>query len=109
MLKSASVAFALVACSASATLGHQPIVSDGSATSAASAISLGDVDVSKVVYHEVTGDAPQLWMTFEGTEGQQLYVQLGLPAIERLANDRPSVAVLGPGLPSISLPFEARP
>ncbi|MCK6486490.1 MAG: hypothetical protein L6R00_20425 [Phycisphaerae bacterium] len=106
MLKSVSVAVAFVACSANAALGHQPIVSDGSATSAASAISLGDVDVSKVVYHEVTVDAPRLWMTVEGIEGQELYVQLGLPAIERLANYRPSVAVLGPDLPSISLPFE---
>lgn len=106
MLKSVSLAVAFASCLASAALGHQPIISDGSATSAASAISLGDVDVSKVVYYEVTPDAPRLWMTFEGTEVQQLYVQLGLPASERLASYRPSVAVLGPGLPSINLPFE---
>lgn len=86
--------------------GHQPIVSDGSAVNAASAISLGDVNVSRVVYHEVTADAPRVWMTFQGTTGQLLYVQLGLPAIERLASYRPSVAVLGPGLPAINLPFE---
>lgn len=89
-----------------AASGHQPIVSDGSAINAASAISLGDVNVSKVVYHEVTADAPRVWMTFQGTAGQLLYVQLGLPAIERLASYRPSVAILGPGLPAIDMPFE---
>lgn len=106
MLKSTFLTTAIVSFVATSALGHQPIVSDGSAINAASAISLGDVNVSRVVYHEVTADAPRLWLTFEGTAGQLLYVQLGLPAIERLASYRPSVAILGPGLPSIDLPFE---
>lgn len=81
-------------------------MSDGSAINAASAISLGDVNVSRVVYHEVTADSPQLWLTFIGVADQNLYVQLGLPAIERLASYRPSVAILGPGLPAVDLPFD---
>ncbi len=100
------LALALFFSAHTTAFGHQPIVSDGSAINAASAISLGDVNVSRVVYHEVTADAARLWMTFEGTAGQLLYVQLGLPAIERLTSYRPSVAILGPGLPAIDLPFE---
>lgn len=96
----------LVSCLANQALGHQTIMSDGSATSYTAAISLGDVDVSRVVYHEVTTDAPRLWMTFVGAANQNLYVQLGLPAIDRLADYRPSVAILGPGLPVIDLPFD---
>lgn len=106
MWKSTFLTVAAVSFVATSALGHQPIVSDGSAINAASAISLGDVNVSKVVYHEVTADASRLWMKFEGASGQLLYVQLGLPAIERLANYRPSVAILGPGLPAIDLSFE---
>lgn len=87
-------------------LAHQPIVSDGSANGPATAIPLGDIDVSRVVYHDVTADALRLWLTFDGAADQQLYVQLGLPQIERLANYRPSVAILGPGLPPIDLAFE---
>ena len=99
-------AVTLVSCLASSALGHQPIMSDGSAIDAASAIPLGDVDVSRVVYHEVTVDSPQLWLTFVGAADQNLYVQLGLPAIDRLADYRPSIAILGPGLPAVDLPFD---
>lgn len=100
-------AVAFLSYLANQALGHQPIISDGSATSAASAISRGDVDVSRVVYHEVTADAPRLWLAFVGAANQNLHVQLGLPAIDRLADYRPSVAILGPGLPAIDLPFDA--
>lgn len=106
MCRTAFFAVVLALSMSTSALGHQPIVSDGSANSAATAISLGDINVSRVVYHEVTGAAPRLWLTFESKVDQQLYVQLGLPQIERLADYRPSVAILGPGLPAIDLPFE---
>jgi hypothetical protein len=106
MLKSLSHVIAFVVCVASSASGHQPIVSDGLATDAASAIALGDVDVSKVVYHEVTADSPQLWLRFVGVADQNLYVQLGLPAIDRLQDYRPSIAILGLGFPAIDLPFD---
>lgn len=97
--------FALLSLGSTA-LGHQPIVSDGTANDAESSIPLGDVDISRVVYHEVTTDSPRLWLTFEGASNQNLYVQLGLPFIDRLVSHRPSIAVLGPGLPAIDLPFD---
>lgn len=106
MLRTKLFTAGVVLYAAAAASGHQPIVSDGSANDPASAIALGDVDVSKVVYHEATADSPRLWLTFNGAADQNLHLQLGFPAIERLADYRPSLAVLGPGLPPINLPFE---
>ncbi len=104
-----------LACSAAATVAaitaaasaHVPILSDGTAVDAAHAISLQDVQVSRVVYHEVTATAPQVWLTFQITTAQSLDVQLGVPFIDRLADYRPAVAILGPGLPTppAGLPF----
>jgi hypothetical protein len=58
------------------------------------------------VYHEVTETEPQLWVTFDLEAGQEIYVQFGVPVLDRLIDFRPAFAVLGPGLPDIDLPFE---
>lgn len=83
---------------------HQPILSDGSANSPESAILLRDVQISRVIYHEVTAEAPQVWMAFDVSEPQSLKVTLGVPFIDRLAAYRPAVALIGPGLPPTDLP-----
>jgi hypothetical protein len=94
---------------ASAALGHVPVFSDGSADSPEAAIAVEDVTVSRVVYHEVTDGAKQLWVTFEGQSGVQVPLQLGVPVIDRLSEFRPALAVLGPGLPPVDLPFAIPP
>lgn len=73
------------------------------------AYEVEDFDVSIVVYHEVTCRSEQLWMRYEAPEEDAgLYVQLGVPVIDRLSDYRPSVAILAPGLPELDedLPFE---
>jgi MYXO-CTERM domain-containing protein len=68
-----------------------------------------DIDVSIVVYHQVTCRSEQLWLEVEALEDETpLYVQLGVPVIDRLTEYRPSLAVLAPGLPAPTgeLPFE---
>jgi len=90
----------------STALAHRPTFSDGSASDANHALEVKDVDLSQVVYHEVTAQAQQLWLTFEAGEDQVLFVQIGVPVIERLADYRPSVAIVGPGFPEVALPFE---
>lgn len=86
-------------------LAHQPIVSDGSAVTIQHAIPLQDVQISRVVYHEVTTASSQVWLTFEVSEPQSLKLQLGVPYIPSLASYRPAMAILGPALPAVSLPF----
>jgi monofunctional biosynthetic peptidoglycan transglycosylase len=80
-------------------------MSDGSAVDADHAIEFKDVQVSRVVYHEVTKQAPRVWITFEVDEPQDLFVQVGVPVLDRLRNYRPAIALLGPGLPEVGLPF----
>lgn len=73
-----------------------------------SAYVVADPDISIVVYQDITCELDQLWFTFEAEAGFPLYIQLGVPEIERLEDYRPSVALLAPGLPAADedLPFE---
>jgi hypothetical protein len=100
----AAIGFVLVVTQG--TFAHQPTMSDGTAIGPDSAIELDDIQLSRVIYHEITEDAPSLWLTFDVDEPQSLFVSLGLPLLDRLESFRPAFAVLGPGLPAIDLPIE---
>jgi hypothetical protein len=89
----------------SAAWGHKPSFSEGSARDAQSALQVKDHTLSQVVYHAVTEAAPRLWLTFEAKEGQSIYLQLGMPALDRLKTYRPAMALLGPELPALEAPF----
>lgn len=94
---------ALISISVSGrALAHQPILSAGTAVSAQHAIQLDDVQISRVVYHEVTSDAPQVWLTFEINQPEELKLQLGVPKIAGLEIYRPAMAIFGPGLPPVA-------
>ncbi|HUW83695.1 MAG TPA: hypothetical protein VMZ31_12965 [Phycisphaerae bacterium] len=99
----------LVLIGASTAWAHKPIFSDGSADDADSAIQIDDVTISQVTYHEVTEGATQVWLTFEGQANYVLTVQLGVPFIERLADFRPAVVVVGRYLTEADLPLEVPP
>ena len=47
-------------------------------------------------------------MSFEATAGFDLYVQGGVPEIERLSDYKPTIAVVAPGFPDAeeTLPFD---
>ena len=108
MHRSLLIGIVLVATgSSSAVLAHQPIISDGTAVTAEEAIFLDDIQISRVVYHEVTDEAPQVWLTFEVAEPQVLDLSLGVPKIDGLENFRPAYAIFGPGLPAFSGPIDA--
>jgi hypothetical protein len=85
---------------------HRLVPDDGTHVDAESAIAIEDMSVSEVVYHEVTTDSAVLWATFSAEEGQDLYAQIAVPVIEGLEDYRPALALLGPGLPSVELPFD---
>ncbi len=86
--------------SAPPAAAHKPDFGEGAFADPATAYRIADPAVSIVVYREVTCDRPQLWMRLEGVTGLELFVQLLTPAIDRLAGYRPSLAIVGPGLPS---------
>jgi hypothetical protein len=92
-------------CGIPGALAHKPVWSDGSNIDLEHALPLETTDVSQVIYYAITADTPQLWLTFEGNKGQEFYLQLGVPVIERLKDFRPALAILGPGWPVVDVPF----
>ncbi|MEC8276152.1 MAG: hypothetical protein VXZ96_08140 [Myxococcota bacterium] len=87
-------------------LAHKPSFG-GSFTSPDSAFDIIDADISIVVYQELTCDNPELWMAFDVEPGYELYVQLGVPVIDRLDSYFPSVAVVAAGFPQdADVPFD---
>ena len=90
----------------SSAFAHKPSFG-GSYTSSDSAYEIVDPDISIVVYQEVTCENPELWMTFDVEPGYELYVQLGVPVIDRLFEYYPSVAVVAAGFPeNADVPFD---
>ncbi|NLF57328.1 MAG: hypothetical protein GX580_06795 [Candidatus Hydrogenedens sp.] len=102
----AAVLAALLLAFAGAAQAHRYVPDDGSHTGPAAALEIADVTLSQVAYHPVTEATRELWLTFEGNEGQLFYFQLGVPFLERLADYRPALALIGPGLPDGAAPFD---
>jgi len=95
----------LPAVLAAPAAAHKPIFSDGTAVSPETALRVDDVSISYVIYHEVTEPGRPLWIVFEAAAGQRAYWSLGVPVLEGSQSLRPALALLGPGLPAIELPF----
>jgi hypothetical protein len=87
-------------------LAHLPVFSSGTPDGAADPIVVDDVTVSRVVYCELPAGNAGLWVAFDVQAGQAVSFRLGVPMIESLADYRPALVVIGPGLPAIDLPFQ---
>ena len=100
--------FVLLALALAPTASAHKPTFGGGFTGPDSAFQVDDPNISIVVYQDIQCDEDQLWFAFEAEEGFPLYVQLGVPEIDRLADYRPSVALLAPGLPGVEeqLPFD---
>ena len=85
---------------------HRPVFTDHAATGPKKAIPLTEPHVSQVVYREITDKSPQIWLGFDVPEDFELYIQIGVPVIDRLKKFRPAMAVVGPGLPREDVPFK---
>jgi len=66
---------------------------------------VNDPAMSQVCYHEVTRVAPRIWLAFGLKQDQEVYLQIGVPVLERPKDYRPSFALVGPGLPQAHLPL----
>jgi len=85
-------------------LAHKPIAVGETYPTRDVAVQVFDPDVSQVIYTEIAPEAPSSWIFVETAGPFDLYVSLGVPAIDRLVDFRPSLAIVGPGLPEINLP-----
>lgn len=102
-----TLAAAGVLLAAGAAWAHKPIViASPSPSSAENPYAVEDAGLSQVGYHEITPAAPELWYRFAGEAGEAIFLQLGIPKIDRFAGLRPRLALIGPGLPEPEgLPF----
>lgn len=87
---------------------HRPIF-PREASSYSRAYSVADPRTSKAYYLELEEALEPVWFRFDAEHGERIAIQLGLPRIQRLADFRPQAALIGPGLPSIDLPFPVPP
>ena len=84
---------------------HRHIFTEDKATGPETAIPIKDPQISQVVYREITKDSSTVWLAFEVPKDFRLFVQIGVPAIDRLKTFRPAMAIVGPGLPENDPPF----
>ena len=99
------LAFTLASLTQSAW-AHAPSFDSPAYSSADDAYIVDDPAVSIVLYRTVTCERPELWLALQAEVGFPLFVQLLIPRIERLAGYRPSLAIVGPGLPEIDAGIE---
>ena len=89
-----SVLLLVVLCSQAQA--HRPIFSEKAATAPETAVWIAQPSVSQVIYREITGASPQVWLALDAQEGFELFVQIGVPVIPRLKDFRPAMKVVGP-------------
>ena len=108
MKRTISAALAVLLTAGTAT-AHKPDFGEGEFAGPATAYQITDPAVSIVVYREVTCERPELWMELQAEAGLPLFVQLLTPVIDRLANYRPNLAIVGPGFPRRSIGIDLPP
>jgi len=91
---------------ASSALAHRPIFPKVAPTSPETAVVVKRPEVSQVIYHEIAEGSEQVWLEFEGEAGQEIFLQIGVPVIDRLEDYRPTMALVGPGFPEADVHFE---
>lgn len=104
MLRASVVAAAFLF--ASSAMAHRPIFPKVAPTSPETAAVVQRPKVSQVIYHEIAEGSEQVWLEFEGEAGQEIFLQIGVPVIDRLEDYRPTMALVGPGLPEADVHFE---
>lgn len=89
------------------TLAHAPYTSVDDHPTPEEAFAITDVDRSIVLYDQVSCEVPGVWMAFDAGSAEELFLQVGVPVVDRLADHRPLVFVLAEGLPeAVDLPIE---
>ena len=95
-----------LACLTQTVYAHRPVFTKDAAKNPETAILLTEPQVSQVVYREITKKAPQIWLGFSVPKDFELYIQIGVPVMDRLKEFRPSMVLVGPGLPREDAPFK---
>ncbi len=103
-MQEAWLTLAVISIVSLGVFAHKPIAIGETYPSRDEAVQVTNMDVSQVIYTEISPESPQSWIFVETEGAFDLYVSLGIPWIERLTGFRPGVVIIGPGLPPIDLP-----
>ena len=104
-INSFKVFMVLTLAFSSSSYAHKPIFTNEKGISPETAVKINKPEVSQVIYRELTDDTQQLWLAIDAKKDFELFVQIGIPVIDRLKYFRPAFVVLGPNLPKVSVPF----
>lgn len=98
------MALATVLVSARVAAAHTPIFIERAITSPDTAWPVSDYAISWAFYGRVTPAGAPQYFAIDGRAGDRLYATLEVPEIDGLQEFRPSLALIGPGLPAFDAP-----
>ncbi len=101
-----SVTVATLVLAASPAYAHRPFWPAGANGTIATAFPIENPVDSIVVNQVATCDSQVLWLRFDAHAGDQIYIQSGVPKVDRFDSYRPALALLGPGIVG-SVPIKA--
>ncbi len=84
---------------------HKPSYADDHSTPDL-AHTVEDPDISIVLYAELTCERETVWLTTETGPREEIWVELGVPVLDRLLDYRPSLALVAPGVGDDAVPFD---
>ncbi len=87
------------------SLAHQPFFEDVELT-ANNPMYIKDPSISTAVYATLATANDVDYYTFNGTEGEVVFLSITIPQISGQENFAPTMALMGPGLPSADLPSQ---
>ncbi|WP_437317268.1 hypothetical protein [Sorangium sp. So ce385] len=103
-----AVPLAALLASAPSARAREIFFDYGDHQNAEEAFELSALHLSRIVYSELGCPSRPVWLKLDAAQGETLRAQLGMPEMDALRRERPSLALLGPGLPRpAALPFAA--
>jgi len=106
-LKTAALALGITMalCLAAPALAHQPFFEEED-IEADNPWAIADPTVSTAVYATLESPTDVDYFAFEGGAGQSILLQITIPQVEGQEEFAPTMALMGPGLPTVELPSQ---
>lgn len=105
VLAALSLSMLWLVTTARPAFAHQPYFEDTD-TTATTPWSIADPTVSLALYFTLDSPTDVDYFTFAGRAGQTILLSMTIPQIEGAEHFTPTLALLGPSLPKISLPTQ---
>ena len=74
--------------------GHIPYMAGSEHPDMGRSLHLDNIQISKVVYQELTSEAEQSWIRINAKKGEELYIQIGVTYLPSLREYQTSLALI---------------